>query len=65
MSSSQNILNLKDLALWLHISESMLRKLIYNNNIPYFKIGNRYYFDRDIIQKWIINLHNEIELGGI
>ena len=65
ISNNKEILNIRETCLWLHISQSMLRKLIYDNEIPYFKIGNRYYFEKDIIQQWIISKHNDIEMEGI
>lgn len=59
-----DILNIKELSKWIHISQSMLRKLIYQNAIPFWKIGNRYYFKREIISKWILTKHNDIDIGG-
>ncbi len=64
MEIENKILNIKELANYLNCSVSMIRKLIYNNEIPYFKIGNIYEFHIDIINQWITNKHNEIEIGG-
>ena len=65
MEKNSEILNIKELSYWLHISTSMIRKLIYENKIPTFRIGNRYYFVRNIIKQWIINRHKETYIGGI
>ena len=61
---TKEILNIKDLSEYLHCSISSIRKMIYENKIPYFRISNRYMFTRSIINKWITNLHNDIEIGG-
>lgn len=61
---TKEILNIKELSLYLHCSISTIRKLIYSNEIPYFRIGNRYYFNLSMIQKWITNRYNDIEIGG-
>lgn len=65
MDNKKIIIDLKELSLKLGISVSMIRKLIYNNEIPTMKIGNRYYFHLDIIDKWLISKHNDIEIGGL
>jgi len=44
----------------INISDSKIRQLIYNNEIPYFSIGNRYFFNRKIIYQWILKKHNNI-----
>lgn len=64
MQNNEEIMNIKELCSWLHISQSMVRKLIYENKIPTFCIGNRYYFSKKIINKWILNKHNSIDIGG-
>lgn len=62
MQEDKTIINIKELCDVIHISPSMLRKLIYRNEIPYFRIGNRYLFNKKIINQWIISKHNDIEL---
>lgn len=37
--------------------------MVYENNIPNFRIGNRIMFTRSIINRWITNLHNDIDIG--
>lgn len=61
---TKEILNIKELSEYLHCSISSIRKMIYENKIPYFRISNRYMFNRSIINKWITNLHNDIAIGG-
>lgn len=63
--NGKTILNIKELSEYLNCGISTIRKLIYNNEIPYFKICSSYHFDINLINKWIISKHNEIEIGGI
>lgn len=63
--NSKTILNIKELSEYLNCSTSTIRKLIYNNEIPYFKIMARYHFNLEVIDKWIISKHNDIEIGGM
>lgn len=63
-NNNQEILNIKELSQYLHCSISKIRNLIYDNEIPYFRIGNRYLFNLSIIQKWITNQYNDIKIGG-
>lgn len=61
---NKEIVDIKELAEYLSCGISTIRKLIYNNEIPYFKILSKYYFNISLINKWILNRHNDIELGG-
>lgn len=47
------ILNIKELSLLLNISISKIRQLIYDDEIPFYTIGNRYYFIKKNIIQWI------------
>lgn len=64
MDEHKENLNIKEAAKYLNCSVSMLRKLIYNNEIEFFKIGNRYYFNRFILSSWITDRYNNKEIGG-
>lgn len=44
MKQTNKILTIKELARYLNCSESMIRKLIYNNEIPNFKIRSHLSF---------------------
>lgn len=55
----QQIISLKQLSDILGISDSEIRKLIRENRIPYFKIGYRYMFKVDSINKWIDRKENK------
>ncbi len=63
-NKQRTILDIQELSKYLNCGISTIRKLIYSNDIPYFKILSKYYFDINLINKWIIKKHNDIELGG-
>lgn len=63
--ANKTILNIKELSEYLNCGIGTIRKLIYNNEIPYFKIMSRYHFDMNLINKWILEKHNNIEIGGL
>lgn len=50
---NNKILSLKELASYLNCSTSTIRKLIKNEKIPFFKIGNKYYFSLLTVESWI------------
>ena len=47
------ILNIKEMALYLKCSESTIRNLVRSNNIPYFRIGVKINFNKEAINEWI------------
>lgn len=50
---TNEILTLKDLAIYLKCSTSTIRSLIRNKQIPHFRIGVKIYFRSSEIEKWI------------
>lgn len=64
LQAKNQIITIKELSEYLNCSISMIRKMIYDNEIPYFKIGNKYHFNIEIINEWIVSKHNDIEIGG-
>lgn len=40
----QEIFNIKQLSEYLHCSSSLLRKMVYENEIPFFKLHSKYFF---------------------
>lgn len=65
MSEYKEILNLKQASSFLNISTSKIRNLIYENEIPYHKIGNRYYFSRANLAIWVTNKSKNINFNII
>lgn len=49
------VFNIKELADYLHCSESTVRKLVRNKVIPSFRIANRIFFRKNFIDMWINN----------
>ena len=45
--------NIKELSDYLKCSVSELRKLVKNNDIPYYRIGKKLLFKRVSIEYWI------------
>lgn len=62
---TKEILNIKELSVYLNCSISNIRKMIYENQIPFFRINSKYLFKKEILDKWVISKHNAIEIGGI
>lgn len=50
---SMEVLNIKEVADYLHCSVSTIRKLIRENNIPYFRIGSKLLFEKEKVEEWV------------
>ena len=50
---TKQICNIKDLSSYLKISVSEIRKLVRQNKIPHFRVGNRIKFDINSINLWV------------
>ena len=53
------VFNVKDLAKYLSISESTIRKLVREKKIPHFRIFSKILFDKETIDKWLSNNEKE------
>jgi excisionase family DNA binding protein len=51
----QRFLDVQSLTVYIHLSKSMIYKMVSNQTIPYIKIGSRTLFDRNQIDQWVIN----------
>ena len=49
------IFDVKELTRYLRCSDSTVRKLIKKRKIPNFRIANRIYFKKELIDIWIQN----------
>lgn len=47
------VLDVRDVAMFLKISESIVRRLIKERRIPFFQIEGRYLFYRPAVEEWI------------
>ena len=61
----KEIYNIKELSNYLKISPSEIRKLVRQNKIPYFRVGNRIKFEKEKINEWIENLQKDISKNSI
>lgn len=50
---NSNLLDIKDLSIYLNVSVSLLRKLVRRNAIPYNRIGVKLMFQKSEIDKWL------------
>ena len=57
--------NIRDLSNYLKISPSENRKLVRQNRIPYFRVGNRIKFEKQSINEWIENLEKDNSRNSI
>lgn len=49
------VFKIKEVSEYLHCSISCIRTLVKTNQIPHFRLGNRLYFNKNIIDDWIYN----------
>lgn len=47
--------DVKELATYLRCSQSTVRKLLRNKEIPFFRVAYRIYFKKSLIDLWIQN----------
>jgi excisionase family DNA binding protein len=52
-AAPSRIMTATDLAQYLRVHRATIHKLLRKGQIPAFKVGADYRFDRDIIDKWI------------
>ncbi len=52
----KKICNLKDISIYLNMSESTIRKFVREKRIPYFRIGYRIKFNLEKIDEWLEEL---------
>jgi excisionase family DNA binding protein len=47
------VFNVRELAKYLSVSESTIRKLIREKKIPHFRIYSKILFDKEQVDKWL------------
>lgn len=50
---TKNLMNMEELTEYLRISESTVRKLMSNREIPFVRIYKKLFFKKEAIDKWI------------
>ena len=53
------VFNVKEVAKYLSVSESTIRKLVREKKIPFFRILSKILFNKELIDKWISNSENK------
>lgn len=56
-----NMLDVKQLAKYLNVSVSLIRKLVRNKDIPYNRLGVKLLFSKLEIDKWLLEHQNDIQ----
>lgn len=51
----KNFFNVQLLADYIHVSKSLIYKMVSMDQIPFIKIGSRTIFDRSQIDQWLRN----------
>ena len=54
-TSEKIVFNVEELSKYLHTSQSSIRKLVREKNIPHYRILSRIFFDKESIDTWINN----------
>jgi excisionase family DNA binding protein len=62
--NNNEVMSIKQLASYLGISESTIRKLIKCGEIPFVKIKRRYLFYKPIIEKWLVTIATSVVSAG-
>lgn len=52
-SNSKQFFNFKETCEWLSLKDSMLRKLVFEKKIPYYKIGKSLRFEKNQLVEWL------------
>ena len=56
-----DMINIKQTALYLNVSVSLIRKWVRKSEIPYNRIGNKIMFKKAKIDEWLKNNQNGSE----
>lgn len=61
MTSPREVMNVREASEYLGISPDTLYRYVYEDRIPAFKLGNRWKFKKNILDRWI---ERKISRGG-
>ena len=61
MTSPREVMNVREASEYLGISPDTLYRYVYQDRIPAFKLGNRWKFKKNILDRWI---EHKISRGG-
>lgn len=52
------VFNPKELAEYMHISESTVRRMVRKKELPFYRVGTLIFFRKTVIDKWIEDQEN-------
>ncbi|MBP3284390.1 MAG: helix-turn-helix domain-containing protein [Clostridia bacterium] len=55
MESQKITFNVKEVSVYLRVSNSSIRKLVRTRAIPFYRVLSRIFFDKEAIDLWIAN----------
>ncbi len=61
-TQNEEILTVNEAAEYLKVAKPTLYRYIQNNQIPYFKIGTTFRFDKNYLRKWIVEQLNRVSI---
>ena len=59
MEQDSTTMNVIDTSKYLGCSQSMVRKLVRTKEIPFYKVGNKIFFKKSVIDWWISNQYRK------
>ena len=64
MADSREVMNIRQAAQYLGVSPDTLYKYVNEQQIPAFKLGNRWRFKKSKLDQWMEDKSMEMELQG-
>lgn len=64
MERLKEVMTLREASQYLGISPDTLYKYLGEKNIPAFKLGNRWRFKKDVLDRWMERKSERTELAG-
>lgn len=55
MGGGKNIMTVRDVAIYLRLSEAKVYRLAKEGNVPSFRLGKSWRFRRDLLDEWTKN----------
>lgn len=60
--AEDEVMNVREVAELLHVSEMTIYKLVNKGTLPAFKVGGQWRFKRELLDEWISNESNKERL---
>lgn len=62
MAGEDKMMNVREVAELLHVSEMTIYKVVNKGTLPAFKVGGQWRFKRELLDEWISNESNKERL---